>query len=437
MSQVSPGQIPFHPLFSQPHPHQRLGMSLVAFCLWFLAGCSIPLQQTDAAVLPLDDALPASWQAVGDVQAVNIDGDAATEYLLLFTYDATAARTPATSFLFQRNAPQGPIGAVIYDTQIMTETTIESTRPDKSVDAFVPYPLLPSYRQGAGQGFIAEPTQRAAVELFPVAYRTGGGADTLILLGGETYLTFAWWQNRMEGYGVMQLYAPGGFETTPYTAFDWAEWRRDPQPIRQLIALHPLHDRNLICRRLQYELDATSVPTTIMAGDSLTQTWPIRFQTTDLGLQFCYDTPDHPFYPEGVVLAYLLTGNAALLDPVTAPTGGQSIGLTTLQQLVQNGGRVRVSDLASYATLASAALSPAVVIPPNNMAVCATIETLTTATTAAENSGVGQQTLLVTLRHEPPQLQTPTPDRLFITNVEMIAAPHEGGVIHCRELLGG
>ena len=417
-------------------------LQIMVLCLPLLTvHCAAVQQQDTAAALPLTDALPASWVALRDVQEVNIDGDGATEYLLFFTYDPIGTTAPTTSLFFFRNSnqPRGPIGAVIYDAQVVTGTTTsERVSPDRPTNALVPYAILPSYRRGAGQGFIAEPAQREAVAAYPVSYRalnatvgTTVTADTLIFLGGETYLSCAWWQNRTEGYGVTQIYAPGGFETALYSGFNWTAWRDNPQPIPQIIGVHPLHDRNLLCRRFRYDLDTS-------AGGGTPGGRAIRYQRSDLGLQFCAGTPVHPFYPEGVVLAYLLEGQADLLDDAGAPAGltntvtTQAGALPWLRQLVENDGIVRVDDLVSYATLTTAA-TPVNAEQTDTIGVCAVLTLQPTTNTDAPQS----QGLLFTLRHQPAGFQPPTPDQLFIQTVETIAAPVGGGVVNCMELLGG
>lgn len=433
--------------------------------LLLATACDISGQRGGEAALPLADALPTSWAPLGQVQEVNVDGDGATEYLLLFAYNITEEAATSPAFFFQRPTPLGPIGAVIYDTQVMTgtitATDVNAGDAPPSTNAFIAYPILPSYRRGAGQGFIADPSQRDAVEIYAVNYglQTGSGtttADTLILRGGETRLTFTWWQNRTTGYGVTQLFAPGGFEEALYDPFDWTAWEGNPQPIRQIIGRHPLHDRNLLCRRFRYQVEtATGAPTVTMTstvsvtptattatttatsttttttGETSTPspTAALHFLETDLGLQFCYGTPDAPFYPEGVVLAYLLTGNEALLNREATQTTVQTEAVNSLRQLIESGAVVRIDDLVSYVTLA-AVPADAVTVPPESTVVCATV-----ARQSAD--ALDQQTMLFTLRYQPPQAQVRAPERFFITNVEMLAAPNIGVVVNCRELLGG
>jgi hypothetical protein len=416
-------------------------LKYMLFCLpIFVLSCAT-LQRSETAALPLTEVLPAVWSPLRDVEEVNIDGDAAPEYLLLFTYDTTAAAAAPRRTLFSMGSstPAGPIGAVIYDGQVVTGTTpTVQVSPDRPTTAFVPYAILPSYRAGAGMGYVAEPTQSETINAYAVSYRTAGQSataatapDTVILLGGTTYLTFAWWQNRAIGYGVTQLYGPGGFEETLYQKFDWTAWQRDPAPIRDIIAVHPLHDRNLICRRFRYVLDEAA----LASGRPGTGA-PLLFQKSDLGLHFCTNTPGHPFYPEGVVLAYLLEGSEALLDTeaLTRTVTIQPNQLSWLSELIQNKSILRVDDLASYTTLtANRAQQPAA--PLDTIKVCAVLTVQPTA--GASSVAALRQGLLFTLRHEPAGFQPPTPDQLFIQTVEMLAAPVGAGVIKCEEQLGG
>ncbi|MBX3012182.1 MAG: hypothetical protein KF832_11780 [Caldilineaceae bacterium] len=409
-----------------PSSFQRW-LRLLLSCLPLLLVQCARVQSTESAALPLDDALPNAWTALRAVQEVNIDGDEATEYLLFFVYDALSAGSSGGWLSTRRVLPNGPVGAVIYDAQVLTGTlTSEQVSPDKPTTALVPYAILPSYRRNTGQGFIAAPGQGEGVQAYPVSYRsltdaTNTAADTLLFLAGagkvDTYLTFVWWQNRAEGYGVTQLYAPGGFESALYSAFGWSQWQRTPQPIQQLIAVHPVHDRNLLCRRFQYTLtDTTGAP-------------PVHYQKSDLGLTFCDRTPPHPFYPEGVVLAYLLEGKATLLD-ANATMGREGEGLGWLQQQIQAQQILRVDDLASYATLTTTE-PPFAALPPDTIGVCALL-TLVSADATAKQSA-----LFFQLRHQPAGFQPPTPDQLFITNVETIPAPNEHSVVNCHEQLGG
>lgn len=424
--------------------NRRHWLKYMMLCLPLLVISCAALQQPETAALPLTEVLPAAWSPLRDVEEVNIDGDAAPEYLLFFAYDATATAAAPRRTLFSMGGttPTGPIGAVIYDGQVVTGTapTVQVS-PDRPTTAFVPYAILPSYRAGAGLGYIAEPVQSEAIDAYSVSYRTPGqttgtaattaAADTVILLGGQTYLTFAWWQNRANGYGVTQIYAPGGFEEALYRKFDWTGWTRTPQPIRDIIAVHPLHDRNLICRRFRYVLDEAALGAGRPGAGA-----PLLFQKSDLGLHFCAGTPIHPFYPEGVVLAYLLEGRETLLDTgaLTATVTLQPNQLPWLGELIQNDTIVRVDDLASYTTLTANRLQQPVAAL-DTIKVCALVTLQPTTNNGSAPSA--PQGLIFTLRHEPAGFQPPTPDQLFIQTVEMIAAPAGSGVVNCEQQLGG
>jgi len=394
--------------------------------------------------LPLANSLPAAWTPLRDVQAVNIDGDALTEYLLFFTYNNTS--TP------------GPVGAVIYDSQADYTPNLAGERRDQPSSALIPYALLPSYRPGAGQGFVAEPSQREAVAFYPINFRMRAAtptatptadstvaavtqADALIIRGGNTYLTFVWWQNPEVGYGITQLYAAGGFEQAPQQPFNWAEWQDAPQPIAQIIAVQPLHDRNLLCRRIRHRLVA---PNTAELPPPGTPIGSLIYQAEDLGLQFCNGVPAAPFYPEGVVLAYLLTGREDLRD-LALPNAQTP---ERFDQLLQRDLLVRVEDLAAYKALAADRMlgdqartttvcaELTVQVPT---AVAVSRETTTTTLPVIDGAPplVERRWLLFTLRHQPPTLNPPTPDQMVIVNVNALAAPAPGVVLDCHQQLGG
>src|SRR5690606_3517473 len=105
----------------------RIGYSLpqwrrlIVLCLCLVTACRSAGSETDAVALPLAESLPVSWAALRDVEEVNIDGDDATEYLLLFTYDASGIAT-TRDFFSSSSQAVGPVGAIIYDAQVVTGT---------------------------------------------------------------------------------------------------------------------------------------------------------------------------------------------------------------------------------------------------------------------------------------------------------------------------
>ncbi len=429
----------------------RLSYARLLCCLLplLIGGCW--RQRAEATVvpaLPLADSLPTAWTALRDVEAINIDGDPLTEYLLFFTYNNTTS--------------PGPVGAVVYDSQADYMPDLAGNSRIQPASAFVPYALLPSHRLGTGQGFVAEPNQREAVTFYPINFRartatanqadsasaaTGeiAQSDALAIRGGNSYLTFVWWQSPAAGYGITQLYAVGGFERAPQQAFNWAAWEDAPQPINEIIGVQPLHDRNLLCRRIRYQLVA---PTAAELAETSNRINAITYLPQDLGLQFCNGVPAAPFYPEGVVLAYLLTGRTDLLDL----TGPNRPTPDAFAQLVARDVLVRVEDLAAYRALPATpnlsgetrittACAEITVGIDNGATPLVSRETITTGTVVAVDERtpppVERRWLLFTLRHQPPQINPPTPDQLLITNVNALAAPQDGVVLNCHQQLGG
>lgn len=351
-------------------------------------------------MLDLATLLPQGWKPVGALQPININGDNTTEYLLLFTYDPVA------------NSTDGPIGALIYNPETEAveadPNTVALVRPAGFLNL---HAILPSYWDGKGQGFVGEPGQ--VVTAYPVAYRQPLTdtqtvvPDTLVLLGGNTYLTFVWWKNQVEGYGVSQLYAPGGFE-----GVDWAAWQKKPAPLTALVGREPLNNRSLFCHKTRYDLVVTDTD----QSQSTDNPQGIAFQPTDLGLAFCFGIPDHPFYSEGVVLAYLLDTDRRTnwLDPALPTT---DIAFASLADLLANNQVTRVDDVQSYATMGPK--KPETSADPLYTTVCAAVQ----VNTGVENAQTEQRLFLFRLQHVPPTLNPARPDRLFIHNIQALDAP--------------
>lgn len=441
-------------VFRERTPSLLILLSLV---LLATAGCLRSRAEEEvAAALPLDNSLPESWRPIRPVQEINLDGDVAPEYLLFFTYEGA----------------NGPIGAIIYDNRVGDTIQLdgeESSRPSASL---MPYPILPSYRSDGGLGFIAQSEQQGDIGVYPLNFRTAAGGETtpneadegeadegatdegategtqqtdlLAILGGTTYITFVWWQPEQESYGIKQLHTPSHFETEKFQPFPWESWRETPQPIEEIISVYPVHDRNLLCYRRRHTLTAP-------APEALNGRQPIRtveYRTTNMGLDFCSGTPAAPFYPEGVVLAYLSNGATALLDPNLDDAARQEIQATAVPESV-----VYVNDLASYKTVSNGAaenngvqvcveiLRPGTFYRSQEMTVAATEQGNAVSAESTEPDSApayALQWLLFTLRHEPFQLDPPPPqpDRLFITKVSVLPVATRNIPLECRVQLG-
>lgn len=407
----------------QPDPHRiapqnrstrSLSYGLIGVLLLaaLLSGCLRASARSSQVTLDLAPFLPPEWTPLGDLQPIDIDQDDTLEYLMLYTYD--------------QSSEAGPVGALILDPQAETIVTESGDRALSRPASFPnPYALLPSYWQGAGQGFIADPNQADAITTHQVVYVSvmeGGQPakpDTLILRGGNTYLTFVWWKNVVDGYGVTQLYASGGFE-----GVNWDTWAKAPQPLYSITASAPLHDRNLFCRKTRYDLTEPGII------NPLAYRQAIEYSATDLGLYFCFGIPAHPFYPEGVVLAYL-----------TDPSRRQELVVDTLRnnpnaqaewaQGFNPNNVVRVDDVLGYPDIP--VVRSGLTEPPTslNTTVCAEV----IVTRSGDTPQSEKRWLLFTLQHQPPHLDPPTPDRLLIVNVEPILASTAEDGVNCRKIL--
>jgi len=303
-----------------------------------LAGCN---QAEEQLTIDLRDILPTEWVAVGTWKPVNIDADSEQEYLLFYTYDASKTADGLDI--------AGPIGGVIYDSQ--TPASVPANEADARPPApwLQPYTLLPSYWRGAGYGFVAPP-QADPPTFFEVkrvlpdevqntyfetlaAQQIGGATaipapatlpanDELVVYGGNsviggfTHLSIFWWSNPREGYGSAQIAASGGLKVTKW---DGGE---NSSPIRQVRARYPEEDRSQLCKE--------SIWTRFLDPD---YTSPGAFRPAvyyvegQRHLIFCYGTPDVPFYPEAVVLAWLLdpNGHRDLVDPAQRETVARTL----------------------------------------------------------------------------------------------------------------
>lgn len=231
----------------------------------------------------LSNSLPADWKPWTDddklngFQPVNIDGDADAEWLYFFRYDSAQGQA------------NGPIGGIIYDAQPDAEIL-------QPAAFYVPYRLLPDWREGKGQGFLGEtsvswsqawidPTDQSkpANELVVVGYSAGNVATRLSLFR---------WLDRDRGYGVAHFLGNYAVQTLP----------ADRQPgvlIDQVVTLNGLNDRSRLCQRVVYtrQGDATA-----------------SFSASKPAIVFCQGgVPEQPTYPEAVVLAWLLGGQSEQL----------------------------------------------------------------------------------------------------------------------------
>lgn len=300
------------------HPNRLFLLCTIVVALPLLAGC---FNRNAPAGPQIQDTLPAGWEPVtfggsGLFSSkttwipVNIDNDSPEEYLLYFKYD------------------NQQIGAVIYKelldsagSSVLSATPIPA--PNQPSSTFIPYRLEPSYWLGSGSaGYVADPdtppeqiitksVQRAPVSGLDSSATVTPTQDSpavkeLVIFGGKTLLTVAWWQNSYNGYGVTQVRARAGLVNPQYQDGD------EERPLVSIIGLDPLPDplgRSVMCRQARYvRSPAPEEPTTLPNPYASA----IRYLPTDEGIVFCLTPlPGYPFYPEGVALAFLRPENRA------------------------------------------------------------------------------------------------------------------------------
>lgn len=277
---------------------------LLLAALPLLAACG---QQTSSAQPSeiLAQYLPEDWTAltgasnVQGFQQVNIDGDADAEWLYFFHYDGQG-ETP------------GPIGGIIYDAQ----QDVQSQQP---AAFFVPYRLLPDWRDGKGQGYLGEKTvdwsqawiDPEVVDTLPnELVVTGLSAGDLV-----TRLSLFRWLDIGRGYGVVHFVGNAGLLLGP-------SGRADDALIGDVVAYNRLNDRSRLCEKVVHTRQGTE----------------LRFAATQPAIVFCplapevTGVPDQPTYPEAVVMAWLLgesrddlaLDNAAL-EAVVTPSQVQRV----------------------------------------------------------------------------------------------------------------
>jgi hypothetical protein len=430
----------------------------VTILLLATTGCGI-FQSSSGAPLELNYAgtLPASWNPLGTWHPVNVDDDDDVEYLLLFTYD------------------QGQVGGAIYDSQISPDllgvVDIPATPVPSPTITLVPVPLQPlayyrpyrlmpsswsySYGGNVGHGFLAAPGDSGNVQILAPPRPDGNATATaeisestvaqsdeneteagqenaesssqqneqsmpnpeleMMILGGDTHLTFVWWRDQLRGYGVTQLTAQAGFSDE-----NWQDWPSNPIPIQEIDGLDPLTDyraRSQLCRITHYTRDKLSLP----PDPSMAGLPSISFSEENQGLTFCNDVPAYPFYPEGVVMAYLTLADGAATDAelqtaaghlLTEGVDADTIQRDTSQILLQD---EMVDDIAAYETVPA---QPAIVTDDEYL------PTTTVCVEAAERDDPQSRRWVVyTLQYQPPDFSQRLPDRWTISSATEIPRP--------------
>ena len=184
----------------------------------------------------------------------------------------------------------------------------------------------------------------------------------------------------------------------------------------EIAGLTPLDDyraRSQICRETQYTREAVEADANSSDGESHPA---IVFDAMDEGLRFCQsEAPPHPFYPEGVVLAYLrapLTSRTGL-DLLMTP--GVAVAQVDADAHVSRLPNERIDDIATYAT---------VQVTPGSVQNGEFAPTTSVCVELAELPDADARRWMVfTLRYQPPDLDRRLPDRWTISGVRTEPRP--------------
>jgi hypothetical protein len=267
--------------------HRRLPRLSPLFIVLLLVSACAPTIPFTAAKLPIDvqALIPTDWTPINGIQTLNIDGDNEAEYLLFYRYDVQKGKEA-----------QAPIGGVIFDAEMDAVS---------GMARLVPHQLLPDFSPGKGQGFLAEdrtPNWKA----YDV---NGDGTNMELAIFGygrdpafPSYLTIFRWAGAegAKSYQVVQhFYGDGGISVDPSTS----------GPIPRVVEKTRLNDRSLMSKRAEY----------VRQGDG--------YKLAATSLDFTYDIPDVPYYPEAAVLSYYLlrnSGHPDQADKLLLPEGSRA-----------------------------------------------------------------------------------------------------------------
>ena len=250
-------------------------------------GCNL-LAQAEAPDLNINltEQLPTTWEPVGDLQFVNIDGDERPEYLLFFRYGDLGGRGPIGAAIFDAQGPAPVEDDAGDEAEQEAETAEEANAaPDAELESSDPnlflqmvgYRLLPRYWElerfepltvpvddvslvdpladilveNTLPQFIASPDVGGDLIPLPIPdtalYVVEGGE--LLIRGGNTHITSVWWDPVEQDYQIAQAYASGGLSQAS------EEWSGLPNE-SALLAVNGsvrLFDRSWLCRRYRFE----------------------------------------------------------------------------------------------------------------------------------------------------------------------------------------
>ena len=262
-------------------------------------------QRPVSMTLPIDlkELIPATWTVLPDqFRQCDFDGDNQPEWLVLYRYDQT---TPTAASQASKSVSRGAIGGVIYDTQANQIPQNQSNPSPYRPGSLYPYRLLPDFFPGKGQGFLGETS--VTVGFWPAFQNNSATCSVkeISIFGYSdsplpTRLSIFRFGDANVGYLVANFVGNARLETTP-----------DPSQSQQITLVRTynrLNDRSQLCELREYP---RTPPNTL--------NFPV--DTNRSSIAFCFDAPQDPSYPEGVVMALLRGANPNSDGKNPTPTG--------------------------------------------------------------------------------------------------------------------
>ncbi len=263
-----------------------IGAILLALVLIYLVlSGKLDVTGKSKMTLPVDlkAIIPTAWTLLPEqYKSCDFDGDGENEWLVVYRYDKS--RTLANSL----------IGAVVYDAQANRVPQEPGNQSPYRPAFIIPYKLLPDIYTGKGQGYLGE--SNVEVSYYPAKQDEKKCAAAEIVVRGfsgdsksATRLSIFRWKDRTVGYQGLHFVGNARVETTP------------PSEAQGLITwvttYNRLNDRSLLCEVRGYRL-----PSVDQRSLEFTNFTEVADQYT---MDFCFDAPADPAYPEGVVVALL------------------------------------------------------------------------------------------------------------------------------------
>jgi hypothetical protein len=250
---------------------------------------------SQSSTLPVDlqNVIPSSWILLPDQPEIcDYDGDGESEWLILFRYDTTQVQVPYQSA--GTTVQEGPIGGVIYDAQVNYVPQEPGNRSPYRPALLIPYMLLPDFFAGKGQGYLGESSVKLAQ--YPAANTKNGQCATTELYvlgyaGGSlpARLSAFRWRGKATGYAVAHFV--GNARIAADLSTD------NSKPLSQITTFDRLDNhRSLLCEVKHF----------VRQGEAADLSFPE--DPNAYTIDFCFNAPDDPYYPEGVVVA-MLRGN--------------------------------------------------------------------------------------------------------------------------------